>query len=504
MANQRVLVFLPTYNEKDHVEAIFGKLNELGLPLDILFLDDNSPDGTGKILDDLAARHPNLTVIHRASKLGIGSAHMDGIRCAYQRGYTHLITMDCDFTHSPEHIREFLRLGETYPIVVGSRYILDESLVEWNLFRKFLTVLGHALTRRMLKINYDCTGAFRMYRLDQIPENVFSLVVSKGYSFFFESLFVLHRNHFKIAEVPIRLPARTYGTSKMSTKEIFRSVKRLFVVYYNSLVRPEAFLLPAPMPVINPKLVDPQGWDDYWGKKQKASNAIYDLIAAFYRKVIIRPLLNHFIAKHVAPGAKTLHAGAGSGQVDADARERVRITALDISLPALSFYGRVNGRACELLHGSIFDVPSPDETWDAIYNLGVMEHYTEEEIHRILFEFRRVLKNDGKILLFWPPEFGTSVVFLKGVHFLLNRVLGRNVKLHPDEITRVRSRRHVEGLLAQAGFTTIEYYFGPRDFFTYAVIVARKSGPEAVTEGKRLGGHQSETERLNMTASFVE
>ena len=157
MANE-LLIFVPTYNEQENVELILGQLLALGLSADILFIDDNSPDGTGDLLDQLAARYPSVFVQHRSGKLGVGSAHVSGIRWAYDRGYKMLMTMDCDFTHSPDYIRDFLAKREDADIVVGSRYLLQESLSTWNAYRKLLTRLGHVLTVVFLKMPYDATG----------------------------------------------------------------------------------------------------------------------------------------------------------------------------------------------------------------------------------------------------------------------------------------------------------------------------------------------------------
>ncbi len=173
-------------------------------------------------------------------------------------------------------------------------------------------------------------------------------------------------------------------------------------------------------------------------------------------------------------GADIVHAGCGSGQVDTGLNSRFRGTALDISANALSIYERVNKDNPRLVLGDIFALPFASGSKDGLYNLGVMEHFTEEDIPRILAEFHRVLRPGGKVLIFWPPEFGLSVMFLKAVHFILNHILKKNVRLHPDEITQVQSERHVRSLFDQAQFDVIDYYFGPRDAFTYSVIVATK------------------------------
>src|SRR5258708_6541903 len=124
----KTLVFIPTYNERENVERMHREITALGLGLDILFIDDNSPDGTGQILDMLAHADSHLTVLHRSGKLGIGSAHKEGICWAYAHGYKTLITMDSDFTHPPGYIASLLDHAGDYEVVVGSRYLLPGSL----------------------------------------------------------------------------------------------------------------------------------------------------------------------------------------------------------------------------------------------------------------------------------------------------------------------------------------------------------------------------------------
>ncbi len=163
-------------------------------------------------------------------------------------------------------------------------------------------------------------------------------------------------------------------------------------------------------------LRDTQGWNAYWDKKKSTRGLFYDLVAEFYRRVIIRPSLNHFIKGNFAKGDPVLHAGCGSGQVDADIRGYISITALDISPIALEIYKRENGPESTTLLASIFQIPLPDAAMTGIYNLGVMEHFTAEEIQRILQEFRRVLRPGGRFVAFWPPEFGLSVLFFESPH----------------------------------------------------------------------------------------
>jgi len=215
-------------------------------------------------------------------------------------------------------------------------------------------------------------------------------------------------------------------------------------------------------------------WDAYWSEKKKPGALVYDLIAAFYRKFIIKPSLNYFARKYFSPRAEVLHAGCGGGQVDTDIAGNLRISALDISWQALSMYRKHQPQSERLIYGSILEIPAPDSTFDGVYNLGVMEHFSEEEIHRILTEFYRVVKPGGKIILFWPPSFGLTVRVLAAAHWVLRRIGQSEIKLHPDEITHVRSRRQVRAYLAAAGFSLVNVHFGWRDLFTQVVVIGQK------------------------------
>lgn len=216
---------LATYNEALNVPIVYSRLRKIVPNADILFVDDNSPDGTGGIIDNLAHSDSKVFVLHRSKKMGVGSAHRDGICWAYKQNYTTLVTMDCDLTHSPDFVPLLLKEDPEADIVVGSRFIAPGSLSEWGLYRRALTYVGHFLTDVLLGMSYDATGAFRRYNLERIPIRFLNLVESDGYAFFFESLHVLHFNGFRIGQVPVGLPARTHGTSKMNLSDIVQSIQ---------------------------------------------------------------------------------------------------------------------------------------------------------------------------------------------------------------------------------------------------------------------------------------
>jgi SAM-dependent methyltransferase len=225
---------------------------------------------------------------------------------------------------------------------------------------------------------------------------------------------------------------------------------------------------------MDPAVVDPQNWDAYWERKSRKPNIAYDVIAAVYRKLFIRPRLTHLITGHFPSGSRLLHAGCGGGQVDRDLHGLMRITALDISAAALRQYRQNNPGVIAIKHASILALNIPSASFDGVYNLGVMEHFTAEEIVRIFAEFSRILVPGGKLLLFWPHVHSPSVYVLNGAHWILNEVFHKNVQLHPPEISLIRSRKEVEALLNRADFVLDEFQLSPLDLYVQAVIVARK------------------------------
>lgn len=470
--NRPLLIFIATYNEAENVEPMCHALLALGLDADLLFCDDHSPDGSGAILDRLAAANSRIQVLHRPGKQGIGSAHQVGIAYAYAHGYEQLITLDCDFTHSPADLPRLIEAAHGAAVTLGSRWQRPGSLPGWSWFRRVMTGGGRLLTRCVLGLPHDATGALRLYNLRKIPSGLFELVQSQSYGFFAESLFVLEQNGFTIHEIPIVLPARTYGHSKMTLGEAGRTARLLLQLRWEHWWQPARFHLQRPVDRLAPELVDPQHWDPYWNRKGDLGGSLYEFVAGLYRRAIITPNLSRFVRRHFPPGAHLLHAGCGSGQVDMAIRNCVRLTAVDISAKAVQLYARHNPAATRIEQADIFQLPFPNGVFDGVYNLGVMEHFTAEDITRILTEFRRVMHPGGKVLLFWPSRHAPSVWILHAVHFFLHRCLGRQAALHPPEISLLRSRYDAQAHVERAGLRLVDYYYGPRDGFIQAVLVA--------------------------------
>lgn len=232
MLANSLLIYVTTYNEADNVKPLLERIEALGLGADLLVVDDNSPDGTSDVVTEMQKSRPHLHLMRRPAKLGIGTAHLDALRYAMEKGYDTAVSLDADFTHTPEYIPEFIAAGDDYGLVVGSRFHSDESLAEWSEWRILITRFGHFLTSSLLKVPYDCTGAFRAYRFNRIPAQCWDELTSRDYEFFFESLAVLHAAGVPITEVAVDLPGRAAGASKMRPSHALRGVLRLFALSF--------------------------------------------------------------------------------------------------------------------------------------------------------------------------------------------------------------------------------------------------------------------------------
>jgi len=217
-----------------------------------------------------------------------------------------------------------------------------------------------------------------------------------------------------------------------------------------------------------------EDWDTYWSKKAPSQRA-YGVVANFYRKWIIKRTLNHHIRNLFPVGAVLLHAGSGGGEVDTDLNDEFCLTAIDFSNEAIKTYAACHTDSSRLLLADVMKLPFPTESFDGIFNLGVMEHFTEEEIVATLTEMRRTLKPSGHVVLFWPPVWGLSVIALRSLHKVARVVFRKDLNLHPAELNLIRSRKQCEKWLTEAGLTLEQFRFGIRDLFTHQIVVARKT-----------------------------
>lgn len=216
---QKILVSIPTYNEKGNIRPLYEALKQLPVNVEILFIDDNSPDGTGDAIDELCDEDCSVYGIHRKGKLGLGSAHMRGLKFARDKGYTHVITMDADFLHDPKYIPEMVEKSKAADIVIGSRYVEGGTYDAVEGTRKYLTYLWRWCIKSCLGLNYDATGSYRMYNVKILDPEVLKKVKAKGFDFNLETLYRLKKAGATIAEIPIQAHARLYGETKLTARD---------------------------------------------------------------------------------------------------------------------------------------------------------------------------------------------------------------------------------------------------------------------------------------------
>lgn len=213
----RVLVIIPTYNEAENVRLIAERVRRAVPSVDILVADDNSPDGTGDIADELAASDDHVFVLHRAGKEGLGAAYVAGFGWAKDKGYDVVVEMDADGSHAPEELPMLLDALRTTDVVLGTRYVPGGSVHNWPLHRLALSRGGNIYIRMALGMPFrDATGGYRAYRMPVLDEIDVATVASQGYSFQVELAWRAHRHGFRIVEVPITFTERERGASKMS------------------------------------------------------------------------------------------------------------------------------------------------------------------------------------------------------------------------------------------------------------------------------------------------
>jgi|SRR5215813_12430357 len=213
----RVLVIIPTYNERENLSAIIEIIQERVPSVDVLIVDDNSPDGTGSLADELAHQHPDkIFVLHREGKEGLGPAYVAGFKFALEHEYDTIVQMDADFSHDPKYLPRFFAEIETADLVVGSRYVDGGGVVNWDFKRRLLSRAANFYVRTLTGMPLaDATAGFKCWRRDALAAIDFSDIYANGYVFLAEMSYQAVRKKFRITELPIVFVERRLGRSKM-------------------------------------------------------------------------------------------------------------------------------------------------------------------------------------------------------------------------------------------------------------------------------------------------
>jgi len=235
MEFKKVMVLIPTYNEKDTIQSIINQIFSQNPYFFVTIIDDNSSDGTGQIAEGLKEVFKNLHAIHRKGKLGLGTAYIEGFRYALAQGMDFVIQMDADFSHDPKYLKDFLNETDNYDVLIGSRYVNGVRVDNWPfkrlLLSKFANIYVKLVTGMPLE---DATSGFKCIKIEAIKALNLNKIMSNGYAFQIEVVFKLFRKGFKIKELPIVFYEREQGRSKMSKRIVFEAVWKVFWLKFSS------------------------------------------------------------------------------------------------------------------------------------------------------------------------------------------------------------------------------------------------------------------------------
>lgn len=234
MAIPKTVICLPTYNERENLPLMVEAIQAVLPELEILVIDDNSPDGTGQIADQLAAGNPRVHVLHRAKKQGLGRAYISGFEWALARDYELIFEMDCDFSHPPRFLPEFIRQAEKFDVVLGSRYIPGGGTQDWDWRRRLISRGGNTYAQAILGLPFkDLTGGFKCFHRRVLESLPLGEIVSNGYVFQIELTYRTILLGFSVGEVPIQFPDRTRGQSKMTGGIVREAVTKVWELRLN-------------------------------------------------------------------------------------------------------------------------------------------------------------------------------------------------------------------------------------------------------------------------------
>jgi len=234
----RMIVVIPTYNELENIQKLIPMLLDLNQDLEVLVVDDNSPDGTGNYVEQLSFENNRVHVLKRKGKMGLGTAYIEGFKWVLQQKpeFDYIFQMDADFSHEPLKILEFIDALKDYDVVIGSRYLNGVSVVNWPIKRLILSYFANWYARTLtgLKIR-DCTGGFKGFRRKVLEHLPFEYITSDGYAFQIEVNYYAQKLGFKMIEIPIIFVDRHSGTSKLSRRIVYEAVYKVIFLLFDRL-----------------------------------------------------------------------------------------------------------------------------------------------------------------------------------------------------------------------------------------------------------------------------
>lgn len=237
MSSIKILIIIPTYNELDNIKRLIPEVLSKNENINILVVDDNSPDGTGGYVEELCRSNSRVNLIRRERKLGLGTAYLTGFRYAIKNKYDFIFEMDADFSHDPNEIKNFLIALEKYDLVLGSRYIRGVNVINWPMQRLLLSYFANMYTRVITGLPIkDATGGFKCFKREVLESIDLNRVKSNGYAFQIEMSFKAWKKGYRVGEIPITFVDRIKGTSKMSKKIVREAIFMVWKLRFRSML----------------------------------------------------------------------------------------------------------------------------------------------------------------------------------------------------------------------------------------------------------------------------
>ncbi len=237
MNSQKILIIIPTYNELENIRKIIPAILQQNEDIDILVVDDNSPDNTGKYVEEKSRVEPRIKILKRPKKMGLGTAYISGFKYAIDNNYDLVFEMDADFSHDPKDIPAFLEAIKDADLVLGSRYINGVRVLNWPMRRLLLSYFASIYTRTITGLPvHDTTGGFKCFRIEVLKAIDLDKIKSNGYSFQIEMTYKAFKKKFRIKEIPIVFTDRAKGSSKMSKKIVYEAVFMVWKLRFRSIL----------------------------------------------------------------------------------------------------------------------------------------------------------------------------------------------------------------------------------------------------------------------------
>jgi dolichol-phosphate mannosyltransferase len=470
-----ILVVIPTYNERENIPEILNALNLPGVALDVLVVDDGSPDGTGDVVAEIAHAQPRrVLLMRRGGKYGLGVAYLDAHRWVMEHApeYRFIVQMDADFSHDPHMIPSLIREAEAYGMAVGSRYVEGGAAPDWSRSRLLLSSSANTYLRFVLRMFFptypvrDNTSGFIAWRRDVLEAVLRNPILGDGYSFLTSLKLVAYREGFAPREVPIILRDRRLGVSKLNRHIMLEAFKMPWRLGWAFRFRRSNVVSSRPMPQ-NEHDNSVEMWKRYYASEDETG--WFARFVHWGREHYFGDLFARNAIRLGGKASSYLELGVGTAQSLTRLQKRTgaQCTGIEIT-PSAYELGKKLATNCEIVLGDGMHMPFADKSFDVSYSLGLLEHFTQADQSKLLREQARVARN--AVLVEVP-----AIYSVMSTIFWLNRTFLKKKGVWSDEelFSATHFRKKYPGLAFTyyhdwaSGFLTCWFVLKPEDILAH-------------------------------------